>query len=75
MDIGNNKKARLNQKVRLYFISNSESIKVYAYPHDSPRESAVGDNILYLFEDDFPNEEWDHDLLEKKLAEIIKPIK
>ena len=75
VSIGNNRKASKGTKVRLYFISDSESIKVYAYPHTQPRESALGKNILHLFEDDFPEEKWDEKLFKKKLFRVVKKIK
>ena len=72
VDIGNNLKARVGEKVKIYFVSTSNSIKVYAYSYQEPRESSLGNNILYLFEDDFPDEKWDHNLLNKKLNDIIR---
>ena len=75
VDIGNNRKAERGSKVKLYFAATSESVKVYAYPHTEPREEAIGNNILYLFEDDFPTEAWDREFFEKKLSEIVKKIK
>ncbi len=75
VDIGNNRKANVGDKVKLYFISTSQSIKVYAYPYAKSRETALGDNILYLFEDDFPNEAWISKIFEKKLLKIVKKIK
>ena len=75
IDIGNNQKASTGTKVKLYFMSDSESIKVYAYPHTQPRESALGKNILYLFENDFPKEEWEENFFKKKLFHVVKKIK
>ena len=71
VDIGNNRTAQVGQKVKLYFLSNSSSIKTYAYPHTEPRETSIGNNILYLFKDDFSKEQWDENAFEKKLFEII----
>ena len=75
VDIGNNKKAEQGIKVRLYFFSASDSIKVYAYPHTQPRESALGENVLLLFDSDFPKEAWDKNFFKKKLFSILKKIK
>ena len=75
VDIGNNQKAEQGSKVRLYFFSGSDSIKVYAYPHTQPRESALGRNILLLFDSDFPKEEWDIKFFKEKLFSILKKIK
>ena len=74
VDIGNNQKAERGAKVKLYFFSGSDSIKVYAYPHTQPRESALGKNILLLFNIDFPEEEWDKKFFREKLFSILRKI-
>lgn len=74
VDIGNNRKLKKGARVYIYFRSGSESVKVYAYPSNQPREEAIGKNILFLFEEDFPNEKYSRKLLEKKLDEIIEPV-
>ena len=74
VDIGNNQKAEQGAKVKLYFFSGSDSIKVYAYPHTQPRESALGRNILLLFDSDFPKEEWDKKFFKEKLFSILRKI-
>ena len=75
VDIGNNQKAKTGEKVKLYFMATSESVKVYAYPNKETRETALGHNILYLFEDDFPDIKWSLQFFEEKLKKIVKKIK
>jgi len=53
IDIGNNQTLKKGTKIKLYFRSGGESVKVYAYLFGKSRESAEGKNILYLFESDF----------------------
>ncbi|MDH5721385.1 MAG: type II secretion system-associated lipoprotein [Spirochaetia bacterium] len=71
-DIGNNKKINPGEVVKIYFVSDSESIKVYAYLPSEPREKTLGKNILYLFDTDFPNEMYKREFLEMKLSEILE---
>ncbi|MCS6985757.1 MAG: type II secretion system-associated lipoprotein [Leptospiraceae bacterium] len=71
IDVGNNETLSEGSRVRLYFRSDSEAIKVYAYPHNQSREMAVGKNILLLFEEDFPDEKYDRSYFEQKLGELI----
>ncbi|MDH5716253.1 MAG: type II secretion system-associated lipoprotein [Spirochaetia bacterium] len=71
IDIGNNKTMKAGTQVKLYFISDSSSVKVYAYLPALAREEAVGKNILLLFESDFPDEKYDREFLEKRLEEIL----
>lgn len=76
IDVGNNDYEPLpvGSQVRLYFRSGGESVKVYAYPHTQRREEALGKNILYMFEGDFPEEEYDRKLFEEKLNTIVRKI-
>lgn len=73
VDIGNNDVLPKGSRVKLYFKSTSEAIIAYAYRANQPREMVIGKNILFLFETDFPKEEFQMDLFEKRLNEIIKP--
>ena len=69
---GNNDTIKAGTSVRLYLQSGSNSIKVYAYPIDEPREKALGKNILYLFDTDFPESKFMDVVLEKKINQIVK---
>lgn len=62
-------------RVRLYFFSGSDSIKVYAYEANQRREEAVGKNILYLFETDFPDGKYDDKILAGNLKELLQKTK
>lgn len=73
VDVGNNQSVAQGSRVRLYFRSDSDSIKVYAYPFNQSREMAIGKNILLLFEEDFPKETYDRAFLEEKLKELVEP--
>ena len=72
IDVGNKDEIKAGTRVKLFFTSNSESVKVYAFKFNVPREQAIGKNILYLFETDFPDEEYDRQLFEKKLAALVR---
>jgi len=74
MDIGNEDTMKSGTKVRLYFQSGTNSIKVYGYPIESPREQAIGKNIMYLFDTDFPDNKFEESVFDKKLAEHLKKI-
>jgi len=70
-DIGNNRSMKAGTRVKIFFRSDSDSVKVYAYRFNEPREQALGKNILYLFENDFPDEEYTLKYLEEKIDKLI----
>lgn len=72
LDVGNNDILPKGSRVKLYFKSHSESIIAYAYRANQPREMVIGKNILFLFETDFPEEEFQMKVFEERLNEIIK---
>jgi len=74
IDIGNNETMKAGTRIKIYFASGSDSIKVYAYPANQPRENAIGNNILYLFDTDFTKKKFSEEKLEESLKEIIKPV-
>ena len=74
IDIGNNESLPAGSRVRLYFRSSSKDIRVYAYKFNEPRESAIGKNILYLFESDFKDEEYNRKAFLGKLNELIAKV-
>ena len=71
VDVGNNETMKAGTKVKVYFRSDSESVKVYAYKANEPREQAMGKNIIYLFETDFPDEEYDRKIFLQKLDAVF----
>ncbi len=74
VDAGNNQYVAQGSRVRLYFRADSDSVKVYAYPHNQTREMAMGKNILLLFAEDFPDEKYNREIFENKLNELIVPV-
>lgn len=60
--------------VRLIIVGGDEWIKVYAYKADEDLLNANRFLILYMFEDEFPDKEFNADLLDKELAAIVKPL-
>ncbi len=71
INIGNNAELIKSTKIKLYFITNSKTIKVYAYAPSDLREEAMGSNILYLFKDEFPNKKWNIQFFKQKLQDIL----
>ena len=72
IDVGNKNEITTGTRVRLFFTSNSDSVKVYAFKFNEPREQALGKNILYLFETDFPDEEFDKKIFLQKLIALVR---
>ncbi|HRS63516.1 MAG TPA: type II secretion system-associated lipoprotein [Spirochaetota bacterium] len=59
--------------VKLIIVGGDEWVKVYAYNAKEDLLLANRFLILYMFEDDFPDKEFNVDLLDKELANIVKP--
>ncbi|MDH4263915.1 MAG: type II secretion system-associated lipoprotein [Spirochaetia bacterium] len=74
LPIGNDEFVKSGTRVRLYFQSGTNSLKVYAYPFDISREQSIGKNILYLFDTDFPDNKFEEVVLDSKLKEIVKKV-
>ncbi|MDH4199838.1 MAG: type II secretion system-associated lipoprotein [Spirochaetia bacterium] len=75
INVTNDNILRAGTRIRLYFLSGTNSIKVYAYDFDEPRENALGKNILYLFESDFPENKFQKEILEKRISELLNKVK
>ena len=73
VDIGNGKSLEKGARVRIWFESNTFSVKVKGYKVDEERESAWGKNIIYLHEGEFKNENYDKAVLMKKFGELLVP--
>ncbi len=58
--------------VRLYFITSNDFIKVYAYPADKTYLKTDHSLLLYLFEEDFTDENFDHATFDKELFELVE---
>jgi type II secretion system-associated lipoprotein len=74
LSTGNDEIIKAGTKVRLYFQSGSITVKVYAYPFEIRRELAIGKNIIYLFDTDFPDSKFDEAVLDKKIKEVLKKV-
>lgn len=72
IDIGNGATMPPGRKLCLYAESDKESIKVYGYPYTQYREEAIGNNILYMFDEDFPEEEFVYDIFTQKLYSRVQ---
>ena len=59
------------QRVKLYFILNENSIRVYAYPAEVEFLKSERLLILYLFEDDFKDGRYDKDYFYGKLNDVV----
>lgn len=74
-DVGNGLTLKAGTRIKLYFKSGSDSIKVYAYLTNQERESVLGKNILYLFDTDFPESEYNRKFLDAKLEKLMRKAK
>lgn len=72
VDVGNGEIVRAGTKVRIWFSSNSFSVKVKSYPFLKSRERATGRNLIYLHEGDFKNEEFEKEKFFKLFHEILE---
>ena len=75
IEVGVNELLKTGTKVKLYIVSGRKLIKVYAYPVKEDRESTLGQNILLLFETDFPDRKFNQEVFDKKLNEIVRKAK
>jgi type II secretion system-associated lipoprotein len=62
-----------NAKVKLFILSG-DWIKVYGYRYEDDILQQKRMLLLYLFQDDFPNEKFDVDFFQEKLYEVVKPV-
>lgn len=58
--------------VRLYFITSNDFIKVYAYPADKTYLKTDHSLLLYLFEEDFTDENFDQATFDEKLFALVQ---
>ncbi len=70
----NELKLKSGEKVRLKIVESSESIKVYAMPISSDMLKGQWVLILYIFDTEFPNQEYDYKFFRKKLDEIVEKV-
>lgn len=58
--------------VKLTFVAGDEWVKIYAYDKKEELLTSKRQLLIYMFEDDFPDEEFNHELLETELAKVAK---
>ena len=61
----------VGMKVKIFFESNSDSFRVYAYPANQSYEESVARQILYLIEDDFPEGQFSQQILDAELKKLV----
>jgi type II secretion system-associated lipoprotein len=58
--------------VKLIFVAGDEWVKIYAYDKKEELLTSKRQLLVYMFEDDFPGEEFNHELLESELLKIAQ---
>lgn len=59
--------------VKLLVVTGDDWVKIYAYNSNEELLSSVRFLLLYLFEDDFPDEEFNQEFLDAELMKIVRP--
>lgn len=59
--------------VKLLVVTGDEWVKIYAYNSDEELLSSTRFLLLYLFEGDFPDEEFSQDVLDAELLKVVRP--
>jgi type II secretion system-associated lipoprotein len=59
--------------VKLTFVAGDEWVKIYAYDKREELLTSRRQILVYMFLDDFPGEEFNHELLDTELAKVAKP--
>ena len=73
VNIGNGEIMHKGSRVRIWISSDSFSVKVKAYGATDSREKAVGKNIVFMYENQFTNEDFEMPPFEKELKDTIEP--
>ena len=60
--------------VKLTFVAGDDWVKIYAYDKKEELLTSRRQLLIYMFEDDFPDEEFKPELLEAELAKIVKAV-
>lgn len=58
--------------VKLTFVSGDEWVKIYAYDKKEELLTSRRQLLIYMFEDDFPDGEFNQELLETELAKVAQ---
>lgn len=72
VEIGNGEKLAKGSRVRIYVSSDSFSVKVKAYRHDEIRESVIAKNIIFMYEGQFKNEEFEKEVFMKEFNRLLQ---
>ena len=59
--------------VKLLVVTGDEWVKIYAYNSDEELLSSTRFLLLYLFEGDFPDEEFSQEVLDAELLKVVRP--
>jgi len=57
-------------EVKLTFVAGDEWIKIYAYDKNEQLLTSKRQLLIYMFEDEFPDEEFKPELVDKELAKV-----
>ncbi|HPJ39656.1 MAG TPA: hypothetical protein PLT75_14520 [Spirochaetota bacterium] len=68
-----NKKLEKGQRVKLYIKTNDVSVRVYAYPAEIDFLKSQRLLVLQMFDADFKNEQFDKNVFQEKLFNIVQP--
>lgn len=60
--------------VKLTFVAGDDWVKIYAYDKKEELLTSRRQLLIYMFEDDFPDEEFKPELLENELSKIAKAV-
>jgi type II secretion system-associated lipoprotein len=74
VDVGNGEIVKKGTKIKIWIVSDSFSVKVKAYEHTQSREKAIGKNIIFMYEAQFKNEDFERKPFEDALAKLLTDI-
>ena len=74
VDVGNGETMKKGTKIKIFIVSDSYSVKVKAYDNTESREKAIGKNVVFMYEAQFKNEEFDQKIFEEQLVKTLKEI-
>ncbi len=60
--------------VKLTFVAGDEWVKIYAYDKKEELLTSKRELLIYMFQDDFPDEKFKVELLDAELARVARPV-
>ena len=60
--------------VRLTFAAGDEWVKIYAYDKKEELLTSRRELLIYMFQEDFPDEKFKVELLDAELAKVARPV-